>query len=150
MSEWLLLNTNSALFQLYHGENTLIFNEMMVKIVSDLREVGGFPDTLVSCTNKIDRHDITEILWNVVLNSMTLYPYSNPSYLYRSSRNVHISTIYLLYVCHVNMIVQRHSYWRQHPFIPNVTNAYKTNHSMWWTSLWLLDVVQQINKWNIL
>jgi len=29
MSEWLLLNANSAIFQLYHGENKLIFNEMM-------------------------------------------------------------------------------------------------------------------------
>jgi len=26
----LLFNTNSAIFQLYHGENKLIFNEMMV------------------------------------------------------------------------------------------------------------------------
>jgi hypothetical protein len=31
MSEWLLLNTNSAIFQLYHDENKLIFNEMMMK-----------------------------------------------------------------------------------------------------------------------
>jgi hypothetical protein len=27
----LLLNANSAIFQLYHGENKLIFNEMMTK-----------------------------------------------------------------------------------------------------------------------
>ena len=27
---WLLLNPNSAMFQLYHGENKLIFNEMMM------------------------------------------------------------------------------------------------------------------------
>jgi hypothetical protein len=31
MSEWLLFNTNSAIFQLYHGENKLIFNEIMKK-----------------------------------------------------------------------------------------------------------------------
>ena len=29
-SEWLLFNANSAIFQLYHGENKLIFNEMMM------------------------------------------------------------------------------------------------------------------------
>jgi hypothetical protein len=29
VSEWLLFNTNSAIFQLYHGDNKLIFNEMM-------------------------------------------------------------------------------------------------------------------------
>jgi hypothetical protein len=27
-SEWLLFNANSAIFQLYHSENKLIFNEM--------------------------------------------------------------------------------------------------------------------------
>jgi hypothetical protein len=31
MSEWLLFNANSAIFQLYHGENKLIFNEMMMR-----------------------------------------------------------------------------------------------------------------------
>ena len=29
-SEWLLFNANSAILQLYHGENKLIFNEMMM------------------------------------------------------------------------------------------------------------------------
>jgi hypothetical protein len=31
VSEWLLFNANSAIFQLYHGENKLIFNEMMIR-----------------------------------------------------------------------------------------------------------------------
>ena len=30
VSEWVLLSANSAIFQLYHGENKLIFNEMMI------------------------------------------------------------------------------------------------------------------------
>jgi hypothetical protein len=30
-SEGLLFNTNSAIFQLYHGENKLIFNVMMMR-----------------------------------------------------------------------------------------------------------------------
>jgi len=30
-SEWLLFNANSAIFQLCHGENKLIFNEMMMR-----------------------------------------------------------------------------------------------------------------------
>jgi hypothetical protein len=29
VSEWWLLNANSTFFQLHHGENKLIFNEMM-------------------------------------------------------------------------------------------------------------------------
>ena len=31
MSEWLLFNTNSPIFQLYHGENKLILNELMMR-----------------------------------------------------------------------------------------------------------------------
>ena len=35
----------------------------LIKFVSDLRQVGGFfPGTLVSSTNKTDRHNITEML----------------------------------------------------------------------------------------
>ena len=30
VSEWLVFNANSTIFQLYHGENKLIFNEMMM------------------------------------------------------------------------------------------------------------------------
>jgi hypothetical protein len=31
MNEWLLLNANSAIFHLYHGENKWILNEMMMR-----------------------------------------------------------------------------------------------------------------------
>jgi hypothetical protein len=31
VSEWLLLNVNLAIFQLYYGENKLIFNEMEMR-----------------------------------------------------------------------------------------------------------------------
>ena len=30
-NEWLLFNSNSAIFQLYHGENKLIFNEILMR-----------------------------------------------------------------------------------------------------------------------
>jgi hypothetical protein len=41
------------------------------EFVSDLRQVGGFyPGTLVSSTNKTDRHNIAEILLKVVLNTI--------------------------------------------------------------------------------
>jgi hypothetical protein len=33
VSEWLLFNANSGIFQLYHGNNKLIFNEMMMRSV---------------------------------------------------------------------------------------------------------------------
>ena len=31
VSEWLLFSANSAILQLYHGENKVIFNEMMMR-----------------------------------------------------------------------------------------------------------------------
>ena len=33
LSEWLLFNANSAIVQLYHVENKLIFNEMMMMMM---------------------------------------------------------------------------------------------------------------------
>jgi len=46
----------------------------VIKFVSDLRQVGDFLRVLtpVSSTNKIERHDITEILLKVALNTITL------------------------------------------------------------------------------
>jgi hypothetical protein len=46
--------------------------QYVIKFVSDLRQVGGFldPCTPVSSTNKTDRHDITEILLKVALNTI--------------------------------------------------------------------------------
>jgi hypothetical protein len=44
----------------------------VIKFVSDLRQVGGYPGTPVSSTNKTDCHDITEILLKVALNTITL------------------------------------------------------------------------------
>jgi hypothetical protein len=43
----------------------------VIKFVSNLRQVGGFSNLLqVSFTNKTDRHDITEILLKVALNTI--------------------------------------------------------------------------------
>ena len=44
----------------------------MIKFVSDLRQISGFLQVLdpVSSTNKTDRHDITEILLKVALNTI--------------------------------------------------------------------------------
>jgi hypothetical protein len=45
--------------------------QYVVKIISDLRQVGGF----LPSTNKTDSHDITEILLKVALN--TIYQPTN-------------------------------------------------------------------------
>jgi hypothetical protein len=43
----------------------------VIKFVSDLQQVSGFlPLTPVVSTNKTDRHDITEILLKVALNTI--------------------------------------------------------------------------------
>jgi hypothetical protein len=36
--EWLLFSANSAIFQLYHGENKLIFIEIMTLYISSIME----------------------------------------------------------------------------------------------------------------
>ena len=55
-----------------HGEAHWIQN-YVIKFVSDLRQVGGFSAvTPVFSTNKTDRHDITETLLKVALNTITL------------------------------------------------------------------------------
>ena len=33
LSEWVLFNANSAIYQLYHGESELIVNQMMIRYV---------------------------------------------------------------------------------------------------------------------
>jgi hypothetical protein len=51
--------------------------QYVIKFDSDLWQVGGFTRLLrfVSSTNKTDRHDITEILLKVALNTLTLTMY---------------------------------------------------------------------------
>jgi hypothetical protein len=64
----------------------VIYNILKIYIVSDLRQVGGFPRLLRFLLQKKDRHDITEILLKVTLNtiSLTLLPHvyrSNTSWI---------------------------------------------------------------------
>ena len=64
------ITTDVTSSNLDQGEMHLIWHNV-IKFVSDLRQVGGcFPDPPVSSTNKTDRHDITEILLKVALNTI--------------------------------------------------------------------------------
>jgi hypothetical protein len=57
-----------------HGEVYSIQN-YVIKCICDIRQVGGFfSGYTVSSTNKTGRHDMTEILLKVVLNTITLNP----------------------------------------------------------------------------
>jgi hypothetical protein len=53
--------------------------------VSDLRQVGGSPNTPVSSTNKANRQEVTEILLKVALNIK--FPNPIPNQLYGAKPN---------------------------------------------------------------
>jgi hypothetical protein len=59
VSAWLLLNANSAIFQLYHGENNLLFNEMMMKspigqaVILVIMYVGTFKTDVIIFFGKV-------------------------------------------------------------------------------------------------
>jgi hypothetical protein len=57
--------TNGKVYSIQH---------YVIKFVSDLRQVFS-PGTPVSSTNKTDRHDITEILLKLTLDTLNLTPY---------------------------------------------------------------------------
>ena len=57
-----VVSSNSAHDEVYSIQHYVI------EFVSDLPQVGGVsPGTPVSCTNKTDRPDITDISWKVAL-----------------------------------------------------------------------------------
>ena len=62
-----------------HGE-ALSIQCYVIKFVRDLRQVCGFPPSTPVSSNKTDRHNITEILLKVVLNTINHKP-SNYLYL---------------------------------------------------------------------
>jgi hypothetical protein len=59
-----VVSSNAAKGEVYSIQHYVI------KFISDLRQVS--PATLISSTNKTDRHDIIEIMLKVVLNTITL------------------------------------------------------------------------------
>jgi len=66
------ITTNVVSSNPSHGKVYSI-QHYLIKFVSHLRQAGGFLRVLpVSSTNKTDRHDITEILLKVALNTITL------------------------------------------------------------------------------
>ena len=73
-----------------------------VPTLTEFRQVSGFPGILVFSTNKTDRHNITEILLKVTVNTINLTPhtdcgwdyYSNTIELYREFLLRHSEAIY--------------------------------------------------------
>ena len=65
LSEWVLLNVNSAIFQLYHGENKLIYNE--VHFVLDQHAQLDFNSASSLKQQPTGRH--VAPLWHIILIS---------------------------------------------------------------------------------
>jgi hypothetical protein len=56
ISEWLLLNTTSAMYRLYHGENKLYFNEMMMFACTMQTHLVDFYSASSLRQQSMDRH----------------------------------------------------------------------------------------------
>ena len=72
VSKGLLLNANSAIFQLYHGKNKLIFNEMMMRsaLLLDFNSASSLKQQFAS------RH--VAPLWHIILiPSQSIFALSN-------------------------------------------------------------------------
>jgi hypothetical protein len=91
-----------------HGEVYLI-QQYVIKFVSVLWQVAGSP---FSSTNKIDLHNITDILLKVVLNTITLTPFRTISTDLKLSdtvtigRNCYLSCVlfFFSFCCSINGI----------------------------------------------
>ena len=77
MSEWLLFNANSLILQLYHGENKLIFNEMMMRSALCLTNTLCWMFIVLAHWNNSPRVDISfpsnTLLWFRANQSLLLF-----------------------------------------------------------------------------
>ena len=87
------ITTNGMSLESSSGEVCLI-QHYVIKFVGDLRQVSGFP---VSSTNKTDRHNITEILLKVVLNTINQNPKAKIVSLWGKIDKMYLQ--YLSYFC---------------------------------------------------
>ena len=66
-SEWLLFNTKSTIFQLYHGENMLHFNEMMSTLYYINMQSWILYNVVLDHFNKQSAGSHVAVLWHVKL-----------------------------------------------------------------------------------
>ena len=83
-SECLLFNANSAIFQLYHGQNKLIFNEMIMR--SPLYQTNGLGCIFIYC-----QLTETTVCGQTCCATRTHYPDSEPTSLCSFSLMLHVS-----------------------------------------------------------
>ena len=64
------------LFESHSADGVYSIQHYVIKFVSDLQQVSGFPPgTPVSSNNETDCHDITKILLKVALNTINVHIY---------------------------------------------------------------------------
>jgi hypothetical protein len=73
VSEWLLLNANTAIFQLYHGENKLIFNAMLMRSALEININYNFSNIIISvfCIKLLFANNL--FLWKYVYICIYIY-----------------------------------------------------------------------------
>ena len=67
VSEWLLFNTNSAIFQLYQDENKLIFNEMMMRSALYYINMRSCIFIVIALRKNSTRIDMWPHSWQIIL-----------------------------------------------------------------------------------
>jgi hypothetical protein len=100
----------------------------LIKFISDLWQVGGLLLVLrVSSTNKTDRHDITEILLKVVLNTITSPIHISISivYWYHIHWNISVCKLYV-YFAYLNIYFKKQQGW-------SIVHKYG---ALIWKSIW--------------
>ena len=73
VSEWLLFNTKSAIFQLYHGENKSIFNERMIL---DLHAILSWIFIVLAHWNNSQRIDMSSHSHIILIPSQPVFALS--------------------------------------------------------------------------
>ena len=63
-SEWLLFNANSAIFQLFHGKNKLIYNDEVCSVLDQHAELDFYSASSLK-QQSADKH--VAPLWHIIL-----------------------------------------------------------------------------------
>jgi hypothetical protein len=93
-----IVRLNTFLEYEFRSLRGVLNTTLCVKFVSDLQQISGFPGTLLSSSNKTDRHGITELLLKMAFNITTHNTHSMHQNTWRQKiklKHVHSTSKYL-------------------------------------------------------